>query len=187
MSYKISAAAGKLRDQVNRKYPNRKKDSDGWIGDARHRATKSDHNPDPKTGFVRALDIDSDLGADSWDVANALRAAAKKDKRISYIIHRKKIASRKLGWAWRPYTGSNPHTSHIHVSFAPAGDTDKTKFEVEWPVPVAPVAKPKTTPPARKMPPGVRKNAQRELDELRAERKVIDAEIRALKARYGLE
>jgi hypothetical protein len=183
MKVRISAAAGKLREQVNRQYPNRRKESDGWIGDAKHRTTKSDHNPDPKTGVVRALDIDSDLTADSWDVANAIRAAAKKDKRVSYIIHRRKIASAKLGWVWRPYSGSNPHTSHIHVSFTPTGDDDKTKFAIEWPVGQPPVKK----PTVKKIPAAVRKQAEKELLALRAERKAIDAEIAALRARYGLE
>ena len=35
-----------LRDQVNKRFPKRKKDSDGWIGDAAHQDRESDHNPD---------------------------------------------------------------------------------------------------------------------------------------------
>ena len=53
-----------LRDQVNKRFPKRKKDSDGWIGDAQHaaRGDQSDHNPDAN-GWVHAIDIDKDLGA----------------------------------------------------------------------------------------------------------------------------
>ena len=57
----LSLAAQELRDAINFAYPDRDKRSDGWIGDAKHRAEKSDHTPDAKTGCVRALDIDSDL------------------------------------------------------------------------------------------------------------------------------
>ena len=130
---RLCAAGVKLRTQINMAYPNRDKSSDGWLGDARHRKSKSDHNPDPKTGIVRALDIDADLGGsyESWELAESLRILAKAgDRRIAYIIHNKKIASRMLGWKWRPYLGSNPHYTHIHVSFTPAGDADGKKFGV---------------------------------------------------------
>jgi hypothetical protein len=133
---KLCAAGVKLRAQINQAYPNRDKASDGWLADARHGKTKSDHNPDPKTGYVRALDIDGDLGKgiDSWELAESLRQLAKAgDKRISYVIHNRKIASRILGWKWRPYLGSNPHYSHIHVSFSEAGDTDGRKFGATMP------------------------------------------------------
>jgi len=56
----LCAAGTQLRDQVDTWYPDRRSTSDGWVGDARHSATKSDHNPDA-TGCVRAIDVDSRL------------------------------------------------------------------------------------------------------------------------------
>jgi predicted ATP-dependent protease len=135
----LSKAGAKLRDQINKEYPKRKKDSDGWIGDKKHVTQKSDHNPDPKTGIVRALDIDADLAknVDSWELAEAIRQAAKNgDKRISYIIHKGKIANGSIGlWIWRAYKGQNPHNTHLHVSFTKTGDTDGKAFEINFPKP----------------------------------------------------
>jgi len=133
----LSKAGAKLRNQINKTYPNRKKDSDGWIGDIKHVTQKSDHNPDPKTGIVRALDIDADLAknVDSWELAEAIRAAAKAgDKRISYIIHKGKIANGSIGfWIWRAYKGQNPHHTHLHISFSKAGDEDGKAFNIVFP------------------------------------------------------
>jgi len=61
MKVTLSKSAIQLREQIDDAFPDRDRKSDGWIGDARHAASKSDHNPDPKTGVVRALDIDSNL------------------------------------------------------------------------------------------------------------------------------
>lgn len=130
----LSKSAETLRNQINREFPDRDKRSDGWIGDARHSATKSDHNPDKLSGgVVRALDIDCNLGGpanNAFYLADQLRTLAKKDKRISYIIFNHKIASRVSLWKWRKYRGSNPHTSHVHISFTPLGDQDKRKFKL---------------------------------------------------------
>jgi len=60
MTPKLSKAAVQLREQFDDSYPDRDRTSDGWIGDTRHGARKSDHNPDVK-GWVRAIDIDRDL------------------------------------------------------------------------------------------------------------------------------
>lgn len=128
----LSAAAKKLRTQVNLKWPHRDKSSDGTVGDARHAATKSDHNPD-RDGWVRALDLDADLDAGketSTYLADQLRIAAKNDKRIAYIIHAGKIASPKRRWKWRKYDGINPHHKHIHISFTKRGDADAAGFDV---------------------------------------------------------
>jgi len=133
MSYWLSKSGERLRNQINDAFPDRDKRSDGWIGDTRHSATKSDHNPALPSGVVRAIDIDSDLGGaanNAHYLANQLRKLAKKDKRISYIIFNKKIASRILFWKWRKYKGIDPHTSHIHISFTPLGDNDKSKFKL---------------------------------------------------------
>jgi hypothetical protein len=128
----LSKSAETLRRQINSAFPDRDKRSDGWIGDARHSATKSDHNPALPSGVVRAIDIDSDLGGaanNAHYLANQLRTLAKTDKRIAYIIFNKKIASPILFWKWRPYRGY-PHESHIHISFTPLGDQDKRKFKL---------------------------------------------------------
>jgi hypothetical protein len=131
---KLSNAAEQLRSEINTKYPNRDKRSDGWIGDTAHNARKSDHNPD-KQGWVRAIDIDSDLvkgsSKESWLLAEQIKTIARKgDKRLSYIIHQHRIASPRQNWAWRVYKGSNPHVSHLHISFTKSGDLDGKVFGI---------------------------------------------------------
>ena len=133
MTYWLSKSAERLREQINDAFPDRDKRSDGWIGDARHSATKSDHNPAAKPpGVVRAIDVDADLGGaanNAHYLANQLRLLGKTDKRLAYVIFNKKIASPILFWKWRRYRGY-PHTSHIHISFTALGDQDKRKFQL---------------------------------------------------------
>jgi len=129
---RLSKAAEQLRSEINAKYPKRDKLSDGWIGDTAHNARKSDHNPD-KQGWVRAIDIDSDLvkssSKESWLLAEQIKTIALKgDKRISYVIHQHRIASPRQNWAWRVYKGANPHVSHIHISFDKSGDLNGKVF-----------------------------------------------------------
>ena len=135
MSPKLCKAGRQLREQVDDSFPDRDRRSDGWIGDVRHSARVSDHNPDEQ-GIVRAIDIDRDLSGKSKpdlapDLADQLRLAAKRgDKRISYIIFNGRIASSKKRWAWRPYNGVNSHKHHIHISFTKQGDTDGSFFNI---------------------------------------------------------
>jgi hypothetical protein len=135
MKPRLSKAGIQLRNQIDDCYGERDRRSDGWIGDAKHAGTKSDHNPSLPDYIVRALDVDSDLSShksESIYLANQIRlyAKAEKPKRIAYIIHNHKIASPILNWRWRKYSGSNPHTSHIHISFTPKGDDDGSFFEI---------------------------------------------------------
>jgi hypothetical protein len=134
MSWKLSKAAAQLREQIDDCYPERSRKSDGSLGDSRHSARKSDHNPD-KNGWVRALDITSDLGVSSdetADLVEQIRKYAKraKKKRISYIIYNGRIASPILNWKWRKYRGSNPHKAHFHCSFTTLGDNDGSFFNI---------------------------------------------------------
>jgi peptidoglycan hydrolase-like protein with peptidoglycan-binding domain len=113
-------ATQKLLDQVNTACPSRNKGSDGWIGDAAHAASKSDHNPN-SAGVVQAQDITHDpaSGFDSHKFAEFLRTH--NDKRIKYVISNRKIFSGPAGpqpWVWRSYSGKNPHDQHVHVSVA---------------------------------------------------------------------
>ena len=130
---KLCKAGQQLREQIDDAFPDRDRTSDGWLGDAKHAARVSQHNPDPATGVVRAIDIDSDLRSnksEAYDLADQLRLLARSDKRISYIIFNGKIASWKLNYAWRPYKGINPHKKHIHISFTKLGDNDNGMFRI---------------------------------------------------------
>ena len=134
MTYKLCKAGQQLREQFDDSYPDRDRTSDGWIGDTRHAARPSDHNPDAE-GIVRAIDIDRDLSGKAKpdlmpDLADQIRLCAKSDKRISYIIFNGRIASSKKSWAWRPYDGINKHNHHCHISFTKAGDTDSSFFNI---------------------------------------------------------
>jgi hypothetical protein len=131
MSWKLSKAAAQLREQVDDTFPNRDRRSDGTIGDSSHKNRKSDHNPDSK-GWVRALDIDANMGADksaAYDFANQLRLLARRDRRLKYIIFAGRIASRRSLWRWVRFRGINPHNTHIHISFTKKGDTDGSFFQ----------------------------------------------------------
>ena len=115
-----------LLKQVNALAPSRNKDSDGMIGDEAHQSRDSDHNPwvwdkVAKRGVVTALDITNDPNAkcDCQILANSLQA--NKDQRIKYVIWNKQIMNSAAingaaAWTWRPYSGSNPHNKHIHIS-----------------------------------------------------------------------
>jgi hypothetical protein len=68
-------------------------------------------------GVVSALDLTHDPknGFDSYAFAEHLRRT--KDPRIKYVISNRRIfSSVTRPWEWRKYTGSNGHTSHVHVS-----------------------------------------------------------------------
>jgi len=132
----LCKAGQQLRLQIDDTYPDRDRTSDGWIGDTRHSARPSDHNPDAKAGFVvRAIDIDRDLSGKKKpdlmpDLANQIRHAAKLDSRVAYIIFAGKIASPRMGWRWRKYSGINPHDHHCHISFTKKGDADGSFFNI---------------------------------------------------------
>ena len=133
MTWRVAKSLDQLLAQLNTQFPNRSKDSDGSIGDARHQAeSSSDHNPwvhDGGTGVVTARDFTHDPahGLNSEALANALLAS--RDERLKYVISNKKIASGSgqsyPAWQWRPYNGTNAHNHHVHVSVK----SDKTHYD----------------------------------------------------------
>lgn len=111
MAWHLAPSLKQLFAEVNAKWPNRKKDWDGTIGDARHSARASDHNPNSR-GSVNAIDV-TRAGIDT----GTLIATAKKHPSVRYIIFNRKIMNRDIGnWAARPYHGANPHDHHVHIS-----------------------------------------------------------------------
>jgi hypothetical protein len=136
-SWRVARSLLVLRDQLNRKTPGRDKVSDGTIGDPRHQARTSDHNPwirDGSSGVVTAMDVTHNRvkGIDAGVLAEAIRTS--RDPRVKYIIWNSQIAnSAPTGgaapWAWRPYSGSNKHTHHVHISVK----SDKASYDSESP------------------------------------------------------
>ena len=110
MAWHLAPSLAQLRREINTRWPNRDKTSDGTIGDAAHSARASDHNPNSR-GSVNAIDIDED-GIDAWGLVDL----AITDPRVNYVIYERKIWQRKHGFKPRPYSGINAHTKHIHVS-----------------------------------------------------------------------
>lgn len=102
-----------LIDEVKRKYPGIVVYT---IGDAAHAQRTSDHNPD-SNGIVHAADFM--IGKAFTKTAAELLARAlttQADKRAKYVIWNRRISTRTAGWKWVGYTGTNPHTDHVHVS-----------------------------------------------------------------------
>lgn len=111
-TYHLAPSLVELFNEIDARWPNRSKASDGWIGDASHAARVSDHNPDYKVGgVIRAIDV-TRQGID----VDALLAAVVRDERVWYVITNRRIASRTYGWVWKPYDGANPHLEHVHIS-----------------------------------------------------------------------
>lgn len=132
--WRLVPAGVTLRDQVNARWPDRDKTSDGSIGDAAHQARPSDHNPDAD-GWVHAIDIDKD-GIDADALADELIALARARKdggRLKNIVFRGRVASGTYPdrfWVWRP-DASLGHFDHIHISFTGAAETDGRPFPLD--------------------------------------------------------
>ncbi len=114
------ACRAALRD-ANAAWPGRSRISDGIMGDASHMARKSDHN------LGNAVDITHDPAAGcDGDVVSRL---AMLDPRVTYVIWDRRIWNPSVSPDWRPYTGSNGHTHHVHVSVSVARRDD----DGSWP------------------------------------------------------
>lgn len=140
------AGGQQLLDQIDAKFPNRDRRSDGRVSSAAHREqnSNSDHDPDPKTGVVRAMDVDENMGVGIWRNGRMAKRLADEillyassglpgSRRVKYVIYEGAIASgtlKRLWWKWRP--GNWGHHHHIHISFTPAADYDASV----WPLPV---------------------------------------------------
>ena len=128
MTWRLCRALGGRWDEgllgeINASAPERSKASDGGIGDPRHAARTSDHNPCGCHRVVCARDFTHDPagGFDSYAFAEWLRRRVLAgEARVRYVISNGRIFSgpehaARIGH-WRPYHGPNPHAHHVHVS-----------------------------------------------------------------------
>jgi len=137
MSWRPVAGITILRKQVNKRFPKRDKASDGIIGDADHMSRDSDHNEDPVTGYVHALDIDEDFGApgDNRILADQLveycRQKRVGSERVKYVVYEDQVASGTYPDTFWRFRGSGfSHYQHIHVSFTKVGEADAAPFDL---------------------------------------------------------
>lgn len=127
-----------LKSQIDAAFPGRLRGADGTIGDTAHAGTTSDHNPIVyaalgSTPVVTALDITSDPahGVDCGAVTEAIRLS--RDVRVKYVIWSRRMFSSYASngvaaWTWRPYSGSDPHTNHFHISVQPTVAADDRRL-----------------------------------------------------------
>lgn len=123
LAKKPSAAAVAVLRQASAIAPKRKKASDGLLPSAAH--VKANPNSDHNTGLAVDLTHDPKNGIDCKVIFEKL----KEDERVEYLIFDKKIWSKaKAKQGNRPYSGSNPHTKHLHINIY----ADKAKDESPW-------------------------------------------------------
>jgi hypothetical protein len=105
---KATPAAIAVLRQATAIAPSRMKASDGLLPSKAHLAQNpnSDHN----TGLAADLTHDPARGIDCSDIYEQL----KRDKRVKYLIFKGQIWM--PGRGDKPYTGSNPHNKHLHIS-----------------------------------------------------------------------
>jgi hypothetical protein len=89
----------------------------GTIGDPKHAASASDHNPESD----RSVDAADFMIAGSFNKTDAEwlfdSLTQARDIRLAYVIYNKRIVSSTVQpWKVRGYSGSDPHTNHVHVS-----------------------------------------------------------------------
>jgi hypothetical protein len=113
------AAIAVLR-QATALRPKRNKASDGLLPSAAHRvqSPNSDHN----TGYAVDLTHDPVNGINCVELFIKLQ----EDKRVKYLIFQGRIWSQKNGTY--PYTGSNPHNKHLHISIKDGHGNDTSEW-----------------------------------------------------------
>lgn len=125
MAWRVAKSLEQLLKEINAAAPNRSKRSDGSIGDAAHQGGGSDHNPN-WSNVVCARDFTHDPGngADMAKISESIRKKHPTDAK--YVIFNRRIAGIHTGWAWRSYSGANPHDHHMHVSVGRGSDGAST-------------------------------------------------------------
>lgn len=119
--------------QATALWPQRLRLSDGILASVAH--TKTNPTSDHELGNAFDLTHDPAHGVDCHLLAQQVTA----DRRVKYIIWNRCIWNPAVSPRWRAYTGSNPHTKHMHVSIRAACRDDTSPW---WkPLPVTDASK----------------------------------------------
>jgi hypothetical protein len=122
--------------QATALWPNRSRASDGICPSRAH--TKANPTSDHERGNAVDLTHDPANGCDAHAWARLL--VARRDPRVTYVISDRQIANAvSVGgqppWTWRRYNGSNPHTTHAHVSIKSTARNDTSPWFASAPEP----------------------------------------------------
>lgn len=113
------ACRAALRD-ADKRWPSRRRASDGIMGDAAHQARPSGHNAG------NAVDITHDpsgFDCEQW------AESAYHDARAQYVIWNARIINKSVSPdVWRPYNGANPHRHHMHIEIVPSRREDASPW-----------------------------------------------------------
>lgn len=141
MSWRLSGNLVYIRQSIWDHFPDHV--TVGSIGDAAHAASTSDHNPDGR-GIVCAIDVMYSVGANASAVVRA--SVGRGD--LAYVIHNRTIWSASHGWGARSYTGSDPHTNHVHISSFHTAGADSNHVGLSFGSSPTPVPNPSSPVPA---------------------------------------
>ena len=134
MSCRASKAAAAGLSQATALWPNRNRASDGTCASQAHsqQNPSSDHEPN-EFGEAMAFDLTDDPahGIDTWALWDDIRQ--RRDPRVKYGICDRQMfssypSSGYPAWTWRPYSGSNPHTTHGHMSILDGHQNDTSPW-----------------------------------------------------------
>lgn len=135
--WRTTPALNALLDLIENQWPDGNSNLDGTVASKGHDQNNptSDHRPSPYTdtqnAVVRAVDAWFATKNDGDLFGEYLREL--EDPRIRYVIWQARIFTSypligKPAYQWRPYSGVNPHTKHMHVSVDRAHDNDVRPF-----------------------------------------------------------
>lgn len=108
MAY-LAPSLRRLFNELDGIWPHRDRRTDGWIRWPKDGISVG-HNPDGK-GCVHAIDVDKDGINPDWIIGNIYKHTSV----LWYIIWNRGIWSNTWGFTRHAYTGSNPHTDHMHI------------------------------------------------------------------------
>ncbi len=108
---------------------------DGTVASRGHDLANPSSDHKPQNGIVRAIDFGGDRDElVAW--SDSIRLS--KDSRLKYMIYDGQICSSYWRdgiepFTWRRYSGSSPHSHHVHLSSMAASDNDLSPWQLEEP------------------------------------------------------
>lgn len=134
-SFTTAKSLNALMDEIELWQPS-PRPADGTVASKTHDQNNpsSDHRPRPfsGSGIVHAVDV-GELNEDGSVLAEAVRA--KRDPRLKYLIHEGRLFSsynhvNGAAWTWRPYSGYNAHSNHVHISVYRSSENNGAKWNL---------------------------------------------------------